>query len=911
MNTPGNMTLESMVQNAGVESGSGTTNTKPTSLSDKFSWPGRIAILIAVLLSPWAFGSVEHWAQKWIMISLLAGAGFWWFETALNKKKSQVFPTIFFLVAAGAMLGMLQTIPVPDGLSESVLGRQAKIYSELGGFADARPTISLDHEGTWHQVRLLMIALLGLALGCRYFRTKRDIVLLMSVVATNGVLISFFGIIHKFTTNGKMYWVHEVILGGSPFGPFVNRNNAGGYLLMCLACCVGLLPIVMAKRKSTESQKMISSDIPLWQRMALPFLEFISELTASKVALVFAIGIIGSAVVATLSRGAVVAMISGGIGTLMVYGMARRPKNIGLMLMPFLLLVVALSGWIGFWDELGERFDRVDVANVEETDDRIQHWKETWPAVSEMGLFGSGLGSYRGVHRLYRLENERTLFHYAENQYFQSLVEAGVVGLVLFLLAWMLAYKYTSLAVYRGNSETTIGVGTMGLFLIFSQAIASIFDFGFYITSNLLLMSVMIGFLAYHGQSLAGRLKKRSWLRFELPNALVQFIVLLLFAGGTMVALDLNRRVALDQLMQPRVQTFDQRPMDTAEVEEKIAALMPLIQRTPTVASLNYAGELWLYHSRLAFLEMETSQPEYAALVAPMSAEEKLATNDRLWSLLTVQQVHEQVMEMRRSGNPGDVRRFLNSNPVSDNYTRAASCFLYSSQRSPLQPLVRFRLGEIKGIVGDVRDGDADIERALSLAPGNAEFQKSAGIYYLQSGNVELAADHFRKYIDLKPERYRRFMTELKSQYFRNRETVSDRLIVDRVIADHPKMIHDFAIKYLDKNSDLFRTSMEKAFELLKENDTMSFEEYELAGDVSRALGNGADAITKYGRALIRKPDSPNIRYKRAQILLEVGELDEAGKEVKYLNAHHPENSAYNALFRQVEALIQQEQDRR
>ena len=250
MNQPQSMTLKATVDGPLDGGKGGDSEQKNVSLSDMFSWPGRIALLLVVLLSPWAFASVENWAQRWIMIGLLFAMAFWWFETALNNRNKQVIPYISVLVLIGILIGFIQVISLPDWATQMLTGRQQEIYSNFTGDPSANVSISLDREGTWGQIRLLVIALAGLLLGCRFFRSKRDIVLLLSVITLNGTVIAFFGIIHKLTDNGKMFWFHEVMLGGAYFGPFVNRNNGAGYLLMCLACAIGLFPILMQRKQS-------------------------------------------------------------------------------------------------------------------------------------------------------------------------------------------------------------------------------------------------------------------------------------------------------------------------------------------------------------------------------------------------------------------------------------------------------------------------------------------------------------------------------------------------------------------------------------------------------------------------------------------------------------------------------------
>ena len=469
-------------------------------LSHYLAWPGRITLLLAVVISPWIFGSVNFDAQRWIAISLLIGLGFWWFESSMNARRMQVLPLLFFPLTLGILLGLFQLIPLPESTS-LLLDRQVEIKQQLMGPAMAGDpsaatsmSISVNHEGTWHDLRLLTIALAGMLLGSRYFRTKQDIVILLTTMTVNGTVMSFFGIIQSLTYNGKMFWFHKVYQGGQPFGPFVNRNNACCYLLICLAAAIGLLPIVLAVRERSGPQTIVSRDTPLWRQVMQSLLEFVADLNARKIAVLMAIVLIGTGIIVSLSRGGTAAMLFGGIVSLIAYGMARQPKNSMFVFIPISILVGLL---IGFWTlggELTARFKQVDIVEID-SDTRTSLWKSTWPATKEFGLLGAGLGTFHGVHRSYREDSEYAVFHYAENQYFQGLVEAGWPGLLIYLTAWILVFQSASLLLRRGQSPTSIGVGLMGMYLIASQALASFLDFGFYIPANTLGLAVMFGFL--------------------------------------------------------------------------------------------------------------------------------------------------------------------------------------------------------------------------------------------------------------------------------------------------------------------------------------------------------------------------------------------------------------------------------
>lgn len=919
MNMPDNMTLKAIVeqpqQSDSPGNGGKSRSDQSTSWSDFFSWPGRIALLIAVVLSPWAFASVQTWAQQWITILLLVGLSFWWFETALNRRKRQIVPYLTLLLLLGIGIGLLQVVPLSESVADMLVDRQKEIYQNYTGDPAASVTISLDREQTWHQIRLLVIAVVGMLLGARFFRTKRDIITLLSVVTLNGFAISFFGIIHKLTDNGKMFWVHEVITGGLPFGPFVNRNNAAGYLLMCLACSVGLSIIVLSKQKRKGPKNIISKEIPFWRQLKLELLGFIAELTATKAAVLMATVVIASGVISTLSRGGVIAMLVAGTATILVYGMARRPKNSSFAIFPIILMVAALTGWVGLGDQLIERFEKIDMADVTSTDVRIKHWRDTLPAIKDMGVFGSGLGSYRNVHRLYRVDHERVLFTYAENQYFQALVEAGLPGLVVFLLAWIFAYQYVTFLLFRGSSPTSVGVGTMGVFLVFSQAVASVFDFGFYIPANLLLLSVLVGFVGYHAHSMAVRLKKKSWLQYELPNGIVQVFVLLLFAATTMVALDLYRRAGVDSLMRPRAIHFDRENMDLETTVQRIADLTERVGRISNVKACNYAGELWVHRSRMVMFNglaesVERDYQDALELIGdadPSMVEqnrEKLLNN--LWQRTELLRIQEYAAYLRREGTSRETAKELKTPkkyfPVAENY------FLYSRSVSPLQPLVHLRLGQIRGVMGDVSAANEDFERALRLAPGNANFHLIAGIHYLLTQNATSAIPHFRKHLDLRPDQFDTLMTIVTGGGEWDTDSIDEMEIVEHVIPPDAKMLFEFATKYMTTQPDGLTKNqtivLRRAVGILEGQAHSRRDSTLLLGSIYLKLGQIENAIEEYRLALITKPNDPKTRYKRANLLFQVGRFEEALEEGEYLLRHSAKKTTYNAFKTKVKAEI-------
>ena len=888
-------------------------------LSDYLAWPGRLCLLIAVVLAPWPFASVNFRPQSWIAISLLAGLGFWWFESSMNARRRQVLPLLFFPLALGIALGLFQLLPLPEAMS-GLLGRQVEIQQQLTGPAGGASvaenvSISVNHDGTWHHLRLLTIALAAMLLGSRYFRTKQDIVLLLTTMTISGVVISFYGIIFSLTSNGKMFWFHEVTLGGQPFGPFVNRNNACCYLLVCLAAATGLLPILLADRKRSGPRTIVSREIPLLQQFTTAVLEFVAELDAKKVAALLAIVLIGTGVIVSLSRGGTLAMLFGGVVSVFAYGMARQPKKNSLFIfIPALLLAGLLVGFWTLGGELTDRFLMVDTVEIE-TDLRVNQWQSTWPASKEFGLLGSGLGSYRGVHRAYRTIPEIVVFHYAENQYFQGLIEAGWVGVSIYLVAWLLVFGSASLLLSRGQSPTSVGVGLMGMYLISSQAFASSLDFGFYIPANLLALAVMFGFLSYHAQALGGRLKKASWLRLRVPSVAISTIVLILFGLTCLVAYSLHQRASIDGLCHPRVALMTRDNMSLKKSTARLDQLLPAVKNTPTPKGLNYAAGLLIHRCRLQLFEAILSELDTAKIVAAAgSAEEKAEArkrvDDNIWNSTQLMQLQENA-NFLKSESRIELSRFKSQPGIQENLPLAIQLLEYSREISPLQPFVHLRLAQLNSIIGHTREADRSIERTLEIAPMNPTFRKIAGLYYFQSNRPELAAEQFRDLLELQPRQFGKIMAIVTGRSNRSIEPMSTDLISHTMLPDDPKMLFDYASKYQILNAEDKKSTLERAASILDALDYRENEQNQMLGNIRSLQGQKEKAIEAYSDFLLIVPHHESYRYKRAQLLEQLGKYELALEDADRLADRAIKPEKYRKFARELRNKIAEQEEKK
>ena len=327
-----------------------------------------------------------------------------------------------------------------------------------------------------------------------------------------------------------------------------------------------------------------------------------------------------------------------------------------------------------------------------------------------MGKLGSGLGTYETISRLYNNEKEDSVFRFAENQYYQALVEAGWLGLTVYLLAWALAFHYAYFLLKIGQSPSTVGVGLCGVFLLWSQAVASFLDFGFYIPANTLAMASIVGVLAYYAHSMAYRLKQKSFLRFQFPNSFVQVTLIVLFASCTAVSLDLNRKSSIEGLKSPRFLNYDN--LDYATVDQKIKSLTDLAAKSPSVLAMNELGRLGVHRARLELFDLYKSK---SRLVLADSDPDLL---NRIWESTSLVRIQEE-SEMRLRRSKLSQKNFRNIESLQVNLPFAKHWFEESLRLNPLQPEVQVVLGEICSVLFDIDAARPYLERGIKIAPSN------------------------------------------------------------------------------------------------------------------------------------------------------------------------------------------------
>ncbi len=683
----------------------------------------QVALIVLLVVSPWLFGGVGANVQVWLSVGVLAALACWLVAASSGRAGGSELPVALVPLILALGLGLFQLVPLErdaiarlspaaaelrSALEPAEQSPDAFIGEQVGMRTAAQgQSLSLYPASTRRDLALLVLAVSVFVLGGLVFRTPRSQLWLCGAVAVNGAAVALFGLVQKLSWNGLLYWTVPLRQLGSPFGPFVNKNNAGGYLLLCLAGAAGITVWMFGGPRSAGSAP--AAGLPaarrragvawLWQ-VRLRLLGFLAGLSGRKIAAWSLAGCIVAGILCSLSRSAAVATVGAFVVTAPAALLARRPAGWLPWLAAAAVAGVALVGWVGMSDSVEARFATLlDASTFSEN--RILHWRDGLEAAGDFWLVGSGLGTYRYVYRPYQQHLDELWYYHAENQYLEALVETGVVGLGLMLAAIGLV-GWACWRLLRDDPDPKAqAFAVAGIFALAGQAIHGLFDFALYIPANMILFALVCGAVSGRAAELGrrGQLPRPLALPRLLPPPAL--LAVLLLAAGMLGVWETRRVAAVEAAL--KTADFKDRPKPVSSEE-----------LTEAVARLRHA-------------------------VA--SREDDVLAQHALGTL----QLHQLV----RDHNWAEPERLRNEPLVRDHFTRVLGHLELARRACPLYPGVHMKLAELSLLAGGPHEDEIHLRRAERLAPSDPDLLFRCGLLHLQSGRDESAWDCWRRSLAL------------------------------------------------------------------------------------------------------------------------------------------------------------------
>lgn len=718
----------------------------------------RMGVIGVVCAAPWWFGGVEPDVQYLLYAGLLTSLAAWLVATGLQAftigPTATPLPSVLAVMMAALLLGSFQLWQVNDQLRTPRTAPDPAHAGPISPVPSARTLLpagfaaeSICPSATRLELARLVMAIIALYLGAVLFTQSESQVWLWTCLAVNGAALAFFGIAQQLSWNGKLFWTVPLQLGGQPFASYVNRNNAAGYLNLCLAAAWGLViwwqvgarsdiagrfggkiwPMEPCRQSAAAARiRRSGNPTPHWDGRQLG---------------VFAmLALIATGIVCSLSRGGVLAMV---VATTAFCGLMARSWSglrIATLLVGIGLLSVALLFWTGLTDRIGSRWEGVNSETIS-TDARLANWSDALRALRDFPITGTGFGTYRYAYLPYQTRPMTVVFHNADNQFVEGLLEGGMVGLGLILLSIGLSL-WACLALARDVPVDP--AAAVGLFAVISQCVSAFFDFGLSLSANMLTFALLVGAVTGRAAALYEIGSTSRWLVLPVlrPPWLTRVVGAMLLAHGVLclghVSVAADSRMVRRDL--PRLTAAAS--LSESSVGEAISQLQSVVSRQPDDAEAHRAlAELWTYRYRLRAIE-------------DLAAQTTEGDPEPDWNLTDPSVLYLRIQALISADDNEAVAELGDLPQVRDNLLPAWWHLSAAQAACPLMPELDLKLAMLSFLGNPLEPaGEAHLRRAVQVAPGDSDLLVQCGTLAQAAGLAEFSYACWRRSLELVPDR--------------------------------------------------------------------------------------------------------------------------------------------------------------
>ena len=435
------------------------------------------SIFVTVLIfTPMAFGTVETWSYLLMELLVCISALLLYFDS--RKTTFYRIPGLLPLVLVNAFL-LFQIIPLPGNFVKVLSPSTYSLYQGLADFTGETGWISISIYPRATLMELLRFASYALfyMIAIQFFTDRFLLKKTIAIIAGFAALLSLIAIIEFVTESldyplphNKIFWIRELSHGGTPMGPYVNRNHYAGLMEM-------IFPLVLA---------MFLAYRPMIIRLSLK--RRIADLFNQKrVNQHFFYGtaaiLIATSVLLSLSRGGILTLsVSMIIFSVMLIAKAKQKKT-GLFIGFIVIIVLFLTGTSG-WDAIFKRFENTRNQSGSIYDHRLIIWEDSIQIIRDFPLVGTGAGSLEKIYPLYRSLPGNDILEHAHNDYLEFFCTGGIILPVLMGTCLFSILFPATVSIARRREWYSILLFTGSITSISAILLHSLVDFNMQVGAN-------------------------------------------------------------------------------------------------------------------------------------------------------------------------------------------------------------------------------------------------------------------------------------------------------------------------------------------------------------------------------------------------------------------------------------------
>lgn len=898
--------------------------------------PIAAGLLISLAaLAPWANGG----ADPVVLVALFALAGLC-LALALRRRPSstaaRIVPWPAVAAIGGALLGVMHLLPVwpttteapvpptvalrvqlehpvtqpsaqpqPNAQSQPTVQSQPSAAAELGPPAESaaslgqRVPLTLDPHATRHTLALICMATAVFIAATWLLDSPRRLTQAAWAVATSGAALTVFAVLAKATWNGKLYWSIPVGHPQGVFGPMVYHNQAGGILLMTLAAAIYLVALAAGDLLAGTG---VSNGAPptaiahptspyaaaaSWRRWLQPLPLLAIVLVALN----------GGGLLLTLSRGALLAGILAAVVTLLVIQPRTGWRGLALALG---IAVLGAGGSVFYFrmsDAVGRRYATLFESEQLLDNSRLAHWHDGWQAGAEHWLWGVGAGAYLHIHPLYQDEQLERVFLRAHNQYLETWVDSGLLGILLLALAIATAWRIIR-TLARRRRLVMRSVAALGLMVLIAAVAHAAVDYVMYLPATAILFAMLLGGVCGTAwqtdrESRGGTHPSSRVSRFGMYLPRWSGLVLAwgLIGGCSWATFAAIRWHEEHVAVQSVPWGEDQATVDPQRLSQAIARLQGFQQHTDDYRVALSLGELQIIQFRqqaVAQLARENDVP----------ADEAMG----LWQWTAPIVLLQRAQQLTDEGEAPRIETEIRREPlVVEQLGAARAAFLTARHLAPAAPQPHLRLGELSFLEPNLQNTATYFQHVALLAPGSADLQFELGRRMLAAGEQAAGLAAWRRSLELDVRHWQAIYDVVGKQ-------LTTEQINDLVLPDNPELLTLVAARqYTEPEQRGAREQLLKRADAILDrptDDPLQLARHRrLQAEVELLREDVEGAIERFAQALQYEPADHEMRARRAALLLTVGRRDEAQREAQYAARLQPRNHQYRKL---LEAIAEQ-----
>ena len=834
----------------------------------------RLVVLLAMFLSVWMIGGFYPIARFMVLAMLTVGMIVVWVSGNDLKRSLSGSTAILLVMLCAILYGVLQIVPGMEVFRETGV---SVIQERFGGGVSESSSQTLAVWLTQNWLAMAMIGIAAFVLSACLFNDESSRLMLLAAITICGVGQVLWGIIQLASRPDEVFFGYKLSGGSIPFGTFFNRNHAADFIGMSLACAIALL--WRFSRSETRKRKLGLAYSTTWIHRLIsdPLL----------LSLWIAVGLLFTGVVLSMSRGGWMSVAFG----ILIVPVCWRRKEAGrqypLIAAAFVVFAASFFAvqFFGFGDKVGKRLDALEVQNLL-ADSRFDHWAEAIPAAGFYLPFGSGLGTYGYAYLPFDPAPERQWFTHAHNQYLEVVMEAGIPGVILLLLAMFFSIRICLKLCSGKRSGTKQAIGIAALASVVLQVIHAITDFGLMMPGNLVTMMALLG-AASAAVELRNpdRIKAKATKEPSKSNGLGYRLLFICVLIALCCSLwHQGRAVRADSLL--AATDFDAKsPAPTVDTTDRwIELLQKEHDRWPEHEPLvRRLSRLHMHRAqRTTYDQLRETERAAGASINPID----------LWNTTTLESIIVRLFD--ETALTADQRQQIHKEMADEpNLGAAWQAITEAIDLNPVVPRLHLRMAQLGAASG--RPWRKSLKKSTRLSVVNPKLSIGNGLLAWAAGDKETMVAQWRRSLEIDWENLN-MVFAICSTCMGEDEIVNDLMPENWIV---PYRLAS-QLKENEELKSLQEKLLARATQIASDSLTDKAMLHRSLGFISTAKGSFSEATAHYSKAASFDPTNAELRHLTALSLHREGKPKEAANKARIATMLAPNQDQFRDFYRRM-----------